>query len=450
MIPILTTLDWDNYTPQQQQDYRDRLFVTRPNDRHVCTVCGETISEADKGGKVWVVVKYEGVGSKKKWVMQPDTSVCTMGGDHTAEHTPWVIDGEKVYLGTPAMLEYQAALLAYFRLKVPVEANFPHFKMTAKEREDEFRKFLKARYTNVYRDNELNQSMAGIGLAWVYHPHHWRVQCNKMKTPMEVFESDELFPKAIIKRMRYGTYISEAGIRKALGTFTGTQRCSNFRPTAAAAIYDAFLPPEGGVVWDPSCGFGGRLLGAMLCAKVTKYLGTDPASETFRGLEQMRDELLPLLEEFTGRKLVVDIHQEGSEVPKPWIERGSVQLVFTSPPYFDTEKYSDEESQSYKLFPTRDAWLHGFMKQTLANAYDALCNDGTLVINLANVKSAPDLAKDFRVMAEDNGWVLVQEAKLLLAKMMGTRNNDDAFKAEPVFIFKKKGQDANFRTATNN
>lgn len=441
-LEILTAEEWNNYTPQQKQAYRKRLFITRPNDRHVCIECGQTVGKPKGDHSIsWSIIKELKVGNKKEWVTQPNTSVCLItGGDHVPKHTPWVIDGEKIYLDSPAIVDYQAALLAYYRI-----VGFPHFHLDDDlNKRKEFKAFLKTKYKGIFRRNnsgvrELNQSMAGVGLAWVYHPHHWSVQCNNMKTCMEVFEDDKLFMKAIKKRMQYGVYLRPAGIRKSLGTFTGTQRCSNFRPTAAAAIYDAFLPDKGGVVWDPSCGFGGRLLGAMLCDKVTKYLGTDPATATFHGLEQMRDELLPMLKEFTGRELVVDIYQEGSEVDKPWIEKGSVDLCFTSPPYFNCEKYSNEDSQSYKQFPTPNEWLNGFMKRTLANCHKALHNDGTLVINLAGVKSAPNLAIEFCDMAKNNGWVLVEEAKLLLAKMMGTRNNDDnAFKSEPVFVFKKR------------
>ena len=41
----------------------------------------------------------------------------------------------------------------------------------------------------------------------------------------------------------------------------------------------------------------------------------------------------------------------------------SLDLCFTSPPYFDTEKYSDEDTQSYKKFPTEDGWVNGFFEE---------------------------------------------------------------------------------------
>ena len=59
-------------------------------------------------------------------------------------------------------------------------------------------------------------------------------------------------------------------MRSMLRRYSGTQMVSNFRPTAAA-LYDIFVdkdnPLEGttaGTVWDPSMGYGGRLLGAIV------------------------------------------------------------------------------------------------------------------------------------------------------------------------------------------
>ena len=111
--------------------------------------------------------------------------------------------------------------------------------------------------------------MHGLALAWSYFPHCWSVQCGSMKTPMEVFESDIDFKRAIAKRLKYGTgRITDAEIRKAVRSFSGAQGASNFRPTAAAAIYHTFLPTTGGTVWDMSSGYGGRLLGAIACNHV--------------------------------------------------------------------------------------------------------------------------------------------------------------------------------------
>ena len=37
-----------------------------------------------------------------------------------------------------------------------------------------------------------------------------------------------------------------------------------------------------------SCGWGGRLLGALSSSNVKKYIGTEPSTETFKGLKQIQ------------------------------------------------------------------------------------------------------------------------------------------------------------------
>ena len=107
------------------------------------------------------------------------------------------------------------------------------------------------------------------------------VKCGNMLTPLEAFEDDEKFKQVIRKRLIRGTYITDNGLRKELKTSTGIQAVSNFRPTSARALYDEFAGD--GTVWDMSCGFGGRLLGAISSPRVKHYIGTEPETRTHKG-----------------------------------------------------------------------------------------------------------------------------------------------------------------------
>ena len=81
-----------------------------------------------------------------------------------------------------------------------------------------------------------------------------------------------------------------------------------------------------------SCGWGGRLLGALSSKKIRHYIGTEPSSKTYNGL-------LKMSKDFDYIKKKVNIYRQGSEEYTP--KKESLYLCFTSPPYFDTEKYSD-------------------------------------------------------------------------------------------------------------
>ena len=74
----------------------------------------------------------------------------------------------------------------------------------------------------------------------------------------------------------------ENRLRQSIKIYTGTQSVSNFRPTAAKLIYEKF---GGDTIWDMSCGWGGRLIG-FLASSRKRYIGTEPSSLTFEGLQK--------------------------------------------------------------------------------------------------------------------------------------------------------------------
>ena len=68
--------------------------------------------------------------------------------------------------------------------------------------------------------------------------------------------------------------------------------------------------------------------------------------------------------------------------------RGKVHLIFTSPPYFDKEKYSSDPEQSYLKFTDFKSWEYGFLKPVLKNIFDLLRPSGEAWINIADIKGS--------------------------------------------------------------
>jgi len=302
----------------------------------------------------------------------------------------------------------------------------PHYSYAYKEKIIEFHKIKNSDYENGIIDNQVLQKFHGIGLAWSYFPHHWEVQVGKMKRPIDIYNDEVLLKKAIASRIKWGGkvgengFMTDANLRKAIRTASGVQAVSNFRPHAAASIYHKYA--NNGVVWDMSCGYGGRLFGALACG-LKKYIGTEPAEKTFDGLNQIKKDF-----DFTNTQ--VELHKIGAE---DFIPREEVDLCFTSPPYFDTEQYSNEESQSYLRYPTKNEWLNGFYKSMINNCYQALKNDGYLIINIANVKTYEELEEDTFNTTIKNGFKHITTHQLRLSSI-----SKGGFKYEPVFVFKKE------------
>ena len=245
-------------------------------------------------------------------------------------------------------------------------------------------------------------------------------------------------------------------MRSMLRRYTGTQMVSNFRPTAAAALYDIFVdkesPLEGteaGTVWDPSMGYGGRLLGAI--AAGVNYIGTDPCIPTYEGLEK-------ILKDYGHEHLSYQLLRQGSETYIP--EENSIDFVFTSPPYFGWEAYGDEPEQSSIKFDNSDIWKIEFLKKTIANAYHGLKPGKFLALNVANTKQYKTFEEDTVDLAVEVGFKHIDTWWLSLSTQQGKgdtstldgvesakqkqrymgryeRPNKSGRKYEPTFIFQK-------------
>jgi hypothetical protein len=243
-----------------------------------------------------------------------------------------------------------------------------------------------------------------------------------MRTPIEIWNDEEHLKKGINKILT-GTFfkqkpaheITDSDMRSMLRRYSGTQMVSNFRPTAAAAMYDIFVekdsPLEGttaGTVWDPSMGYGGRLLGAI--AAGVNYIGTDPCIPTYEGLEQIRDNYGHSHKSYT-------LLRQGSETYIP--EEQSLDFVFTSPPYFGWEAYGDEPEQSSIKFDTSDIWKEMFLKQTISNAHRGLKDGKYLALNVANTKQYKTFEEDTVSLAKSVGFTHTDTWWLSLSTQQG-------------------------------
>jgi hypothetical protein len=254
-----------------------------------------------------------------------------------------------------------------------------------------------------------------------------------MKSPMETFKDDKGFKSTIKKCWKWELKhwggddpeykphkFHENRLRQSIKIYTGTQSVSNFRPTAAKLIYEKYGGP---VIRDMSCGWGGRLLGFLASSNTKHYIGTEPSTRTYKGLLQMS-------EDFSYFDKKVDIYKQGSEDFVP--EKESLDLCFTSPPYFDTEKYSDELTQSYIKYPTQDEWVNGFLKKTMKNCYYGLKKDCYMLINISNTPKYKFIEESTIEKAKEVGFVHEDTLQLTLSAVMG-----DGYKYEPIFVFKK-------------
>lgn len=299
---------------------------------------------------------------------------------------------------------------------------FPYFNLSFVERSIIFDKLVQFDSSNIIDGVELKQYMLGLNLCNYFFPEMFSVKSPKRITPIELFENDNLFKNAIRKRLKYGI-VSDASVRKLCAWANGSYRVSNFRPTVAKYIYDNYSGE--GVVLDPSSGYGGRLLGALSSGKVKKYVGVEPNRRTVKGLTNIKNEF-----DSQNKSTIINDCFENVDYFSEIFD-----LVFTSPPYYNKEMYSNDKTQSYVKYPTKELWTNGFLKPFFKNSYKQLKENGHLVLNIANVDTYKDLQDVSIMLAKEVGFELVDVLLYRLSSM--NKEIEGKFKTEPCYIFRK-------------
>ena len=329
-------------------------------------------------------------------------------------------------------------------------------------------------------------------------------------------ESDEEFAERQrldeIDRRLYTMYLVRYYPRKfkifpkALQTFRlGLgQPAVNFPALTARFLYEFFTKhiPEGQkiTVYDPSSGWGGRILGALSTARPLHYVGTDPNTDNHNVTAEVDGEVktqsrYEWVADFYNKLAVSNtehpdyikmykrdfkkldpaeieekrnsfrfenthhIFNQGSEVisehPDFQQYKGKLDFVFTSPPYFFREQYSQDETQSFKAYGTYEDWRDGFLYNTLKTASEWLNNERYLVWNIADIKvnktkACPTgwlpLQQDSRKFLEEFGLEYKGVIKMLMTSMIGVdqegldnsvKVDGKIMKHEPMYVFWK-------------
>ena len=265
------------------------------------------------------------------------------------------------------------------------------------------------------------------------------------------------------------------GIIQILRLSLGTQPVVNFPPTTAKFLYEKYtehIQKDVINIYDPSAGWGGRILGAMSLPKRVHYIGTDPNMDNFISgpnitrygyladfynnncIDSTNDNFNKFFES-NDNKNTYDIYSLGSEIihlyPDFQKYKGKLDFVFTSPPYFNRERYGDSDGQSYIQYPEYEDWKDNFLKPTLKTAVEYLANDRYLAWNIASIKIGKDeylpLQEDSRKALEDLGMEYIGYYKMLMTKMIGIRPkevlncveiNGVWYKHEPIYVYHKK------------
>ena len=223
-------------------------------------------------------------------------------------------------------------------LNLVIETNFPYDNFTDAE--------LIKDYKSLKMSSNKN-SNSGLKILRHFHPSIWRCNRYGYKSPIDAWNDPEIMYKVIENRLKYlKEDLSAYNIRAGLSISKKAPKVSVFKPAAAKYLIEKYLN-EYVEIFDPCCGFSGRMLGTCILGK--HYIGQDINSVTIKESDEIKDYF----------KLDADI-----KVNDSIYDSGEYECLFTCPPYGNKENWHQEIE-----ILSADEWIDVCLKNYKCEAY---------------------------------------------------------------------------------
>lgn len=199
-----------------------------------------------------------------------------------------------------------------------------------------------------------------------YFSESIRVKCRfgNSISPLDYWKKNK---KYILNILQQTKDINIKNIRDTI--FFNTKLCNNFRITVALTVLNYFKPKK----WlDISAGWGDRLMAAILY-KIKLYVSVDPNLD----LHPCYDNIIKTFVSPAKRKNFI-IYKNGfleAQLPNEKFD-----FVFSSPPFFTLEIYSQFEENSLMKHKSEKEWCDNFFVKSLIKAYNYLEKDGIMIL----------------------------------------------------------------------
>lgn len=256
----------------------------------------------------------------------------------------------------------------------------------------------------------------GSKLCTFHFPYRFDARYEDLPSLRQAWYDPKWIRRAVRFQKRVGDPLLPMNVHRALRAVLRTP--TNFRPALAKAVVETFSKP-GDLVLDPCAGYGGRVAGTLASGR--RYVGVDPHPEAEKAYQEIRG----LIGDFVFHN-----------APFETADLGSLQadLVFTSPPYFSKERYSDATSQSWVSYPTWVGWLKGFLEIFVQKSWAHLKPEGYFLVNTKNIRIGRTfypIADQLAEVAALTGFLKEDEIPLQLGRLGKTSS------VEPLFVFRK-------------
>lgn len=175
-------------------------------------------------------------------------------------------------------------------------------------------------------------------------------------------------------------------------------------------------------VFDPCIGWGGRMVGTTVIDG--SYTGCEPFKKTFDGLQKLANDL-----DINDN---INIYNEPVEDVLHRLNDIEFDICLTSPPYYNLEVYSHEETQSIKRYKSYEEWLEGFIKPIIEYVCTHVTKYSCWSVKDFKTDQKYNLFNDIKNIHEENNWILDRQFAIGKTTKNGKTNGDI------TYVFKKK------------
>lgn len=215
-----------------------------------------------------------------------------------------------------------------------------------------------------------SQWKPGLKICQHFCKNFFTIQTKNGKSFEKVWNDSILMDKVRLWGLEKMSALYLSWIRRAVYMVSGMHNPSFFRPHLAKQIILSTKKNKG-TLFDPCAGWGGRMLGTV--AAGWKYIGCEPNINTYKHLI----EIIQFLE-IEDYVTLYNVAYEQLDLNKI----GIVDIVLTSPPYFDLEIYDSNDNQSYIKYSSYNEWLNNWYLMMIEKNIKILSIDGLSCYNI--------------------------------------------------------------------
>ena len=266
-------------------------------------------------------------------------------------------------------------------------------------------------------DSYINStSRVGMKLCEHFFPNFYDIENNKGKSFSKLWTKENLEKVLRWNRKSHSTpYLSE--LKRGIYFCCGVSKNTMFRPQMAKLLCMKYHPE---IVFDPCAGWGGRMLGVL--ATGANYIAFEPNTKTFNNLVQ--------LSKFLGMEDRVQLFCDDAlkmneyNIPK-------VDMILTSPPYFDLEVYTHEDTQSIKNTNNYEMWNEVFLDPLIQKSLSYLNDGGISCWNVGKV-AGRNMFDDVRASHAKLCYNKVFSCSVVSSKRPALQNDDGNAKSDDI------------------